>query len=255
MSDSVTVSRDGAVGIITLNNPQRRNALNTEVVLAVEEAIITLEATRTANGATPAEGPVRAILIRGEGPAFCAGADLKGGVYAADFFDGVTRMLTAISRCPIPVIADVQGPAVGAGCQIVLACDLRVFGNDGAVWVPAAEHGFALDTWTHQRLQDLLGGAHARNIMIGGLKVTAEQALAMGFAIEQTDAAGALAFAHRVARQAPISMEHSKRVLNSPDPFGDASLDMLFRKAWASEDAQEARAARAERRAPRFIGK
>ncbi|KAB1501326.1 enoyl-CoA hydratase [Corynebacterium sp. 320] len=248
---SLRVERDSHnphVAIITLNDPDKRNALDAAKASALENAIIELEATRQT------DQPVRVIVIRGEGPAFCAGADLSGGVYARDFFDSLTRMLTAIARCPIPVIADVQGPAVGAGCQVVLACDLRVFGDRGAVWVPAAQHGFALDTWTHQRLCELVGGGHARNIMIGAATMGVEQALATGFASLHADPAGAVEYARTIAAQAPLSMEHSKRVLNSADASRDPSLDMLFRKAWASEDAQEARAARAEKRVPRFRG-
>lgn len=246
---TVNVARDGAVAIVTLNDPDRRNALDAAKAQAVEEAIIDLEATRAT------DSPVRAILLRGEGPAFCAGADLSGGVYARDFFDSLTRMLTAIARCPIPIIADVQGPAVGAGCQLMLSCDMRVFGERGVTWVPAAEHGFALDTWTHVRLKEMVGGGFARNIMIGGAKMDAESALFSGLAVMKSDATGALSFAHSVAAQAPLSMEHSKRVLNSTDPFRDDALDMLFRKAWASEDAKEARAARAEKRPPQFRGR
>lgn len=258
---TLDVQRDGMVAILTLNDPKKRNALTAEKARSIEEAIIELEATRhgvpladTENADAISE-PVRAIVLRGEGPAFCAGADLSGGVYARDFFDSLTRMLTAVTRCPIPIIADVQGPAVGAGCQLVLASDLRIFGEGGCVWVPAAQHGFALDTWTHQRLRELVGGAHARNIMLGGQKLEAREAVATGLAAQLTDAEGALAYARRVALHAPLSMEHSKRVLNSANPYGDPALDMLFYKAWSSQDAQEAREAREQGRDPRFIGR
>ena len=233
------------VGVITLNRPEKRNALNATIATAVAEAV----RAHTAAG-------VRAILIRGEGPVFCAGADLSGGVYADDFWSAMEDMLSAIQTTPVPVVADIHGPAVGAGCQIALACDLRVFTDEGACWVPVAEHGFALDLWTHARARELLGGALARNVFLAGARVGAEQARATGFSVV-LDAAtpNASALAHRVARQAPLSMEHSKRVFNSPDMHADAELQRMMVDIWASEDVQEARRARAEKREPQFRGR
>ena len=69
-------------------------------------------------------------------------------------------MLTTVTDVPVPVIADIQGPAVGAGCQLALACDLRVMGEGAVTWVPAVQHGFALDPWTVNRAVELLGGVH-----------------------------------------------------------------------------------------------
>ena len=241
----MTVEResDGRVAVITLNNPDRRNALNADVANSVAQAIVESQ-----------EDGDRAVLIRGAGPAFCAGADLSGGVYATEFFSALTNMVTTIVDSPLPVIADVQGPAVGAGFQLAMACDLRVFGDRGAAWVPAASLGFALDTWTHLRMKELVGGAMARNIMIGGVHIDAEQALSLGLAATITDPDGAREFAHAVAGQAPITMEHSKRVLNSAEPATDGLLDELFAKAWASNDVKEARVARKDGRAPEFQG-
>lgn len=254
---TVEVGRDGAVGIITLNDPDRRNALDAAKAQRIAEAVRGFSGLPKVVGSPAGEAgePVRAILLRAQGPAFCAGADLAGGVYATEFFESLTQMLQAITDSPLPVIADVQGPAVGAGCQLLLACDLRVFGEKAAIWVPAAEHGFALDAWTHERLKEMLGGAVARNVMIGAAKVGSEQAVALGFAVKIGDDATALDYAHSMAALSPLSMEHSKRVLNSPDPSQDESLEKLFYAAWASEDVKEARAARKERRAPKFTGR
>ena len=106
---------------------ERRNALDAELRTAIAAALEELAddgsdapgAPSTSDASGEAEVPVRAVLIRGEGPAFCAGANLKGGAYAAGFFATVEKMIAAISSVPFPVIADVQGPAVGAGCQLV----------------------------------------------------------------------------------------------------------------------------------------
>lgn len=251
---SVLSSRHGDVTVITLNNPAKRNAVTAQVARDVAAAV------REASAGDVAEDrQARAILIRGEGPAFCAGADLSGGVYGDDFWGSLTDMLASITECPVPVIADVQGPAVGAGCQLILACDLRVFGEGGVCWIPVAKHAFAMDDWTIRRAKELLGGSVARNMLLGGAQVGVEQALALGFAMrkasvtEQRDEP--LEFAQAVAGGAPLSMEHAKRVLNHKDPANDAELQQMFTDVWNSEDAREARKARAEQRAPHFTGR
>lgn len=247
--ETVRVERRGVVTIITLNRPEARNALREIECLAVTRAV-------RAAGEVWGEGqPARVILIRGEGPAFCAGADLKGAVYGEGFGAAVQGMLQAIVSSPLPVVADIQGPAVGAGCQLALACDLRVFGDDAKVWIPAADHGLALDVWTHLRAKELLGGAVARNLFLGAATVGVEQAVMLGFAVKRADADGALRFAEEVGLRAPLTLEYSKRVLNHPAPEGDAEVDAMLHRVWASDDVQEARRARVEKRAPEFKGR
>ncbi len=255
---SVDYAREGDLAIITLNRPEKRNALRSEDCQGVTAAVKRAAGRGDATG----EGtPARAIVLRGNGPAFCAGADLSGGVYADDFWGSLKDMLQAITAVPIPVIADVQGPAVGAGSQLILACDLRVFGKDATCWIPVAERAFALDAWTHARAKELMGGAVARNVLLGGAKLGAVQAEQVGFAALVGGPEEAIALAQRVAEFAPLSLAYAKRALNSPDPLGlalaseKAELDALFRQVWSSEDVREARAARAEKRKPRFRGR
>jgi len=268
VSDGLRVERDGKVAILTLCRPERRNALDAELCTAIAAALEELAddgsdapgAPSTSDASGEAEVPVRAVLIRGEGPAFCAGANLKGGAYAAGFFATVEKMIAAISSVPFPVIADVQGPAVGAGCQLVLSCDLRVMGPGAEAWVPAVNHGFALDRWTISRAVELLGGSVARNVLIAGEKVDQQAAVTSGFATRAGDSAEALAFAHHIAGLAPMPMHHFKLVLNNPSHTEPskallAEMDMLGSACWVSEDAAEARAARAVKRPPEFLGR
>lgn len=251
---SVELSQHGHVAVVTLNNPSKRNALTAEVARSIAAAV-----REVSTGETAEDRTARAILIRGKGPAFCAGADLSGGVYADDFWGSLSDMLQAITASPVPVIADVQGPAVGAGCQLILACDLRIFGDRGECWIPVAQHAFAMDTWTIQRARELVGGSFARNLLLGSARMSVDQAIATGFAMARAAVAEQydepMDIAQAIAASAPLSMEHAKRVLNSPDPHSDESLDKLFFAAWASEDAQEARAARVDKRAPEFKGR
>lgn len=237
----VRLEIDGQVGVVTLTRPDRRNALDAEVCAALTGVL-----------GEASDASVRAVLLRGEGPAFCAGANLKGGVYADNFFTELERMLTTVTDLSVPVIADIQGPAVGAGCQLALACDLRVMGPDARVWVPAVQHGFALDPWTVSRAVELLGGSHARNVLVAGAKVDQAAALTCGFATEAGNSADALAFAHRVAAQAPLATAWFKKALNHP---GDPALPAEAAACWASRDVQEARDARSVKRAPVFEGR
>ncbi|MDO4761987.1 MAG: enoyl-CoA hydratase [Corynebacterium sp.] len=249
------VTRDKQVLILSLNRPDKRNALNAQLCRRITECVRELD------------NSVRAVLIRGEGSAFCAGADLgptsssaeqaQGGVYGGGFHAALHEMLAALVATPVPVIADVQGPAVGAGTQLSLACDLRLVGEKGWFAVPAAALGFALDAWTLNRARDLLGGAVARNMLIAHQRVSAQQAVTVGFAAQLCDADTALAFAHEVSSLAPLAMRHVKLVLNGCDHTYELSAaeQELYEQCWASEDAAEARLARQEKRKPKFHGR
>lgn len=237
------------VGVITLDRPAKRNALRTAECRAIVDGVHQL-----------VDQGARAVLITGTGPVLCAGGDLSGGVYEEGFDRAVEAMLHAVLEAPVPVIADVYGPAIGAGCQLILACDLRIFQDAGECWIPVARHGFALDEWTHRRAVELMGGAWARNLLLGGAHLSAEQARGVGFAIDPRGAS-AEQFAAKIAAQAPLSMKHSKGTLNSLSASGTERsetrerLQELFAATWTSEDAVEARAARREGRAPKFQGR
>lgn len=241
---------NGTVGVLTLCRPERRNALDADLCGAVADALDHLVAPGDVD-------PVRVVLIRAEGPAFCAGANLKGGVYAAGFFASVERMIRTIADLPVPVIADVQGPAVGAGCQLVLACDLRVMGPKARVWVPAVHHGFSLDPWTVRRAVELLGGSVARNVLIAGAQVGQSMAVASGFAVLGGPSHDAVELARNMAAQAPMPMHYFKLTMNNPEPDPDLAteIERLAGACWLSRDAEEARQARAENRPPVFEGR
>lgn len=248
--DAVRLDIDGRVAIVTLTRPDRRNALDAAVCTSVADALVSAVSGTSHHNDDSSQ--VRAIVLRGEGPVFCAGANLGGGVYADDFFTALERMLTAIVELPFPVIADIQGPAVGAGCQLALATDVRIVGPQAELWVPAVNHGFALDPWTVRRAVELFGGSRARNMLITGSHMDSKEALNCGFAIEAGDSQHALAFAHKVAAQAPLATAWFKKALNSPE---DPMLAKEALDCWTSSDVKEARKARAEKRAPNFEGK
>jgi len=185
------------------------------------------------------------------------GGTISAGVYSDDFHEALFGMLRAIVSAPVPVIADIHGPVIGAGTQLALACDLRVAGDKAWFRVPVASLGFALDGWTIHRAQNLLGGALARNMLIANQRVTASQAAAVGFIIPVKNPAQAEEFAYEVSRLAPLAMQQLKTALNAQDATYQLSADAqaLFDACWSSTDIEEAKQARAERRAPIFHGR
>ncbi|MDO4631643.1 MAG: enoyl-CoA hydratase [Corynebacterium sp.] len=239
------------VKVIRLNRPAKRNALTADMCRMIASELPAADAAPSA---------VRAVLLAGQGPAFCAGADLgsgaESGVYGSEFHTALFGLLQAIVATPVPVIADIQGPAVGAGTQVALACDVRLAGPKAWFGVPAAALGFALDGWTIQRAQSLLGGAVARNMLLSNQRVSVEQASAVGFVIPQLPGE-ALGFAQEVAGLAPLAMQQLKVALNEHDSSYQlgARAQELFDVCWSSADAQEARQARVEKRAPVFHGR
>jgi len=146
MTASLTIARDGDVAVLTLARPDRRNALDLELCRALHEAVEDAVATQA-----------RAIVVTGEGSAFCAGADLDG-VYGDEFIEALYTMLHGLTTIPVPVVAAVNGPAIGAGTQLAIACDLRVVDERARFAVPTARNGMAVDAWTIRTLAELAGG-------------------------------------------------------------------------------------------------
>lgn len=236
------VTTDGAVVIIELQREERRNALNLELCreihAAVDEAV---------------DAGARVIVITGQGTAFCAGADL-GGVYGDEFLQALYGMLSRLTQVPVPLIAAVNGPAIGAGTQLAMACDLRVADATSKFAVPTARNGMAVDAWTIRTLAALAGGGVARRLMLAAESLDREAALAAGLADRPGTLDDAIAWAHEIAEFAPLALAHNKLVLNG-STADDAAIDASFASVWASEDVRESAAARDEKRAPIFKGR
>lgn len=241
----IGVERLGDVTTIELQRPQRRNALNTELVDALRDAV-----------ETAAGDDVRAIVLTGAGTVFCAGADLSGDVFAADFPDKAIALNFAIDAAPMPVIAAINGPVIGAGVQLAMVCDLRVVAPEAYFQFPIARYGLALDNWSIRRLSSLVGHGRARGMLLAAEKLDAQTALQTGMANRIGTLADAQVWAAEIAGLAPLSLQHSKRVLNDDGAYQEQN-DVhreLFDQAWGSQDVIEAQVARMAKRAPRFAG-
>jgi enoyl-CoA hydratase len=240
----LAVSRDGDVITIELQRPQRRNALNNELVAALREAV------------TTAATDARVIVLTGQGPIFSAGADLSG-VYSSDFLDGLLALLHTIETVPVPVISAINGGALGAGVQLALASDLRVMSPDSYIAIPAAKLGISVDRWTVRRLVSLIGGGPARTVLMGAESVSASDAYTFGFANRLGTLADAQEWAKSIAQLAPLSLRHLKLVFNDDGTRGEDTPEQraALEAARRSADAEEARLAREQKRAAKFVGR
>lgn len=241
----ITTEVRGDVHVVELDRHEKRNALDVEHCDALGHAMT-----------TAVDKGARTIVITGRGTSFCAGADLSG-VYGDGFRTALYRALATITAAPVPVIAAVNGPAIGAGTQLAIACDLRVAGSSATFAVPTARNGLAVDPWTVRRLALVAGGGPARALLLGVESFDVAVAVRCGLVDRIGELDEALVWAEEIASCAPLSLSYSKRALESLfEPRSqDGDLDLAFDACWASEDFAESQKARLERRSPRFVGR
>jgi enoyl-CoA hydratase len=235
----------GPVALLTIDRVERRNALDHEAL----EQLLDAHA-----GTTEA----RVLVLTGAGGHFCAGADLTG-VEDTGFTDLLREVLATLRDDPRPVIAAVDGAALGAGTQLAVACDVRVATPAARFGVPAARLGLMVDHWTIQRLSLLAGAGPTRAMLLGAETYGGEDAERLGFVQRIGDLEGALGWADEIAALAPLTLAASKLALNRLEmpvgPGDDPDVHEAWTRAWASEDLQEGMAAFRERRRPVFHGR
>ncbi|SNS14014.1 enoyl-CoA hydratase/isomerase family protein [Actinomadura mexicana] len=171
------VGIDGAVAELILNRPRRLNAITEEMLLAIEDGIDLIEARRS----------VRALVVRGEGRAFCAGADLAAAGLRLDDADELAghaaiwrRVLQRLESSPVPSIAAVHGVAVAGGLELTLACDMVAMAADARIGDGHAKWGLFPSGGVTQRLPRTTGKRHASWLLFSGELVDAREALAIG---------------------------------------------------------------------------
>ncbi len=241
---AVHVEWDGRVIVVTIDRPERRNAVDHATLLELGAA------QRQA-----VEGAARVLVLTGAPPAFCAGADLSG-VEDGEFVRALADVLAGFGRLPIPCIAAVDGPALGAGTQLAIACDLRVATAESRFGIPAAKLGLAIDQWTVARLANEVGPSVARNMLLTASTYRAADLVAGGFVHRIGDRRAAIDWAEEIARLAPLTIAAHKVALetSAAPPETDALVVAARDRAWASADAEEGRLAFLEKRAPVFRG-
>jgi len=235
----------GPVALLTIDRQDRRNAVDHEA----------LEQILDAHGRSV---DARVLVITGAGGHFCAGADLSG-VEDVAFTDLLRTVLGALRDDPRPLIAAVDGAALGAGTQLAVACDLRVATPAARFGIPAAKLGLMVDHWTMQRLSLLAGAGPTRAMLLAAETYGGEDAARLGFVQRLGDLDDALGWADDIAALAPLTIAGHKLALNQLEMAvgrgDDPGVQTAWAQAWGSEDLQEGIAAFRERRRPVFHGR
>lgn len=233
---------DGRVLVITLDRPERRNALDLDELAALRDAV------------SETEG-LRALVITGAGGHFCSGADLTS-LEDASYTEVLQDVLDHLRDAPFPTIAAIDGAALGAGTQLAIACDLRVATDDASFGIPAVKLGVLVTHWTVQRLVDLVGHGPARAMLLTGEVLSGAEARGLGLVNRQGALDEALAWADAIVELAPLTIAGFKVMLDALEPElgGDERVAAAFALAWGSEDLQEGLRAFRERRRPVFKG-
>jgi enoyl-CoA hydratase len=236
-----------AVVLMTIDRPERRNAVD----LATLQEIL-LHQRAIASGQIEA----RVVVLTGTPPAFCAGADLTG-VEESEFTATLTAVLKGFTTLPVPIIAAVDGPALGAGTQLAMVCDLRVATSLSRFGIPAARLGLVVDHWTVERLTREFGWATARAMLLAAETFDAQALHGSGAVHRLGDLEVALKWAAEIAQLAPLTIAGHKLALErcSLGPIFDQQVEEARRVAWASDDAEEGRRAFLEKRPANFTGR
>lgn len=262
MSDDfpIRVDQRGSVALWTIDRPARMNALSRATLLALGK--LAREAQTNAS--------IRAIVLTGAGEkAFCAGADLKErlGMSEADVrtqLDLYRSELGALAGSRKPVVAALNGVAVGGGLELALCCDLRVASTHARLGLPETTLGIIPGAGGTQRLPRIVGEARAKEMILLGRSVSADEALSWGL-INRVTPAGtsvvedAVQWIGPIAEGAPVAqaaaLEAIDRAFDVTLEAGVLLENVSYGKTLATEDRHEALVAFAEKRKPRFQGR
>jgi enoyl-CoA hydratase/carnithine racemase len=245
------------VARLTISNPERRGALDHELLDALGEYTRTLDA--------------RCLVIRGSGPVFSAGYDI-GGFEEGHFEESAERLVAhpfqdaieALDAYPYPVLGQINGHAIGGGLELALACDFRVAARGVKLGMPPAKLGLIYSHTGLRRFVDVCGVANTAELFYVGRNVDAERAERMGLVNEVVDPGRldehVLDLGAEIAANAPLSLAGNKRVIralrNQPlPPEVERELIELRESCFRSEDFREGVRAFAEKRKPRWQGR
>ena len=256
MPDEILTEIVDGVATVTLNRPEKRNAMSSAL----------LRGLRTSFDELDADARVRVVVVRGAGRAFCSGMDLREMGErrgAADPESNVTEILQRVERSRHPTIAMVHGDAIAGGCELALHCDLRIAAEPARLGMPLVRIGLLVPFPLLQKLVEIIGSAGTRELLFIGKPVTALRALEMGMVHQVVPAAEiestTMALARTIAGHAPLSLTGIKagllRAVSLRDQVDHRDIDELARQAHQSADAAEGRQAMLEKRPPVFRGK
>jgi E-phenylitaconyl-CoA hydratase len=257
---NLEIAREAGVACVTLNRPDKRNAIDDATREALAEAFADLDADAT----------IRVVILTGAGTAFCAGVDLSTPGHvpvqssaAASPIVTRPRLTAPLDAFSKPVIAALNGVAVGGGLEMALACDLRIAATGARFGLTEVKIGSLPASGGTQRLVGAVGPALAAQMLLTGEPISAEQALASGL-ISELHAPDALigrafALARIITENAPLSLVAIKKALRAatdlPLAAGFELERALYGALTLTQDREEGRKAFREKRKPKFEGK
>jgi enoyl-CoA hydratase len=259
LNDRARWELDGAVATVTVNRPEARNALDGK----------TMDALLHAFAAVDREGAVRCVILTGAGDrAFVAGADIKAmagldPLGARSFSEHGRRLCDLVEGLSVPVIAAVNGWALGAGFELALACDFVYAARGAKIGLPEVGLGVIPGMGGTQRLARRIGAARARELIYTAAVVETDEALRLGLVNAVAEPAELLtrvrAVADAIARQAPLAVAAAKRAIREGGTLTlEAGIDreqQLFAGLFATKDQEEGMLAFIEKRPPVWTGK
>ena len=256
--DYVTIQHEDDVAVLTIDRQEKLNALDRQVVEEIGQALLELES----------EGP-RAIIVTGAGErAFIAGADIRAmsvmdPLEAKRFSEIGHAAMALLDRSPIPTMAAVNGFALGGGCEVALACDIRIAAENATFGFPEVGLGILPGMGGTQRLPRLIGPALAKELIFTGRRISAGEAREIGLVNRVVDEGEALNTARELAAEisanGPLAVRHAKAAANRT-----LDVDLIsgleyeadqFALLFATEDAREGMNAFSEKRKPQFEGR
>lgn len=255
---AILTETKGAIGLITINRPKTLNALDISTLEALEAAVEALERDRD----------VRVIIFTGAGRAFVAGGDIadlnsrRGLEHYEEFAELVHRVFRRIETCDKPTIAAVNGWALGGGCELMLATDIRLLADSAKVGVPEITLGMFPGAGGSQRLMRQIPLCRAKEMMFAGEPIAADEAVALGLANRVVPAdrlmEEAFALAEKIAHKSPLVLKLLKRTMaagaDMPLPSALAHEQAVVSLVLDSEDAHEGCSAFLEKREANFTG-
>ncbi len=259
MTERIIARKDGAIGWLIFNNPERRNAVSLDMWQAIPGVL----------GDFGADDAIRVVVLAGAGDkAFVSGADIsqfekqRSTAETVAHYDEIgEKAQTALKNFDKPVIAMIRGYCIGGGLNIANLCDLRIAADDARFGIPAAKMGLGYRASSMKNLVDVVGKAAALEIMITARQFSADEARHMGL-VHKVVPVAALEKATReycdmIAANAPLTMRSAKRIIRevARNDYDAAACSAWVKECFDSDDYREGRRAFMEKRKPVFKGR
>ncbi|HEY2664062.1 MAG TPA: enoyl-CoA hydratase-related protein [Candidatus Binataceae bacterium] len=257
---NILFERDGRVGLLTINRPAVHNAISLETIAELSSLLGRLEQDDT----------LGAVILTGAGDkTFVSGGDLtdfdrlRTIEAAAQMSRDMQSMTARLNRLPTPVIGAINGDCIGGGCEVALACDMRIASKRARFGFKQVAIGITPAWGARNRLLGLVGRSQTLRLLLAGDVIDAEQALRIGIVDEVVEpaevAVAARKLADTIVSNAPLATRAIKRAVDEGAQMSGAEAiefeAQVFARTWVSEDHWEALAAMREKRAPRYRGR